>query len=410
MAVQRPALRRGGWLAAETVLMVLAVIGVVAFIYQLYQGLAVTNLTDQTPWGLYITTFIFLVGLSAGGLIVASAGEVFGVEKLKPLAPMAIWLSIVCVGLAAVSIIPDMVSPLRIWRLFTNAQLQSPLIWDVAIILFYLSISAIYLWLHVKSEAGGKDGARFQKLVHNMAFIALPAAILVHSITAWIFGLQIARSFWHSALLAPFFISSALVSGLGLMILATLLARRAKVVEIGNNLITWLGGLLAVFIVVDVFFLAAEMLTQTYPGAPEGAPAQVLLTGRLAPLFWTEVLFGILVPFVILAVRKWRQNVNLVALASILAIGGILIKRFNLVSAGYAYPFAHLPSGVRVGQSLPDVGGTHSVWVFNSGPFQLSWTYSPAPVEVAIVVGMLAAGILLFMIGLQIIPFKKHAN
>ena len=31
-----------------------------------------------------------------------------------------------------------------------------------------------------------------------MAWVALPAAILLHSITAWIFGLQISRGFWYT--------------------------------------------------------------------------------------------------------------------------------------------------------------------------------------------------------------------
>jgi hypothetical protein len=95
--------------------------------------------------GLYITVFMFLVGLSAGGLIVASSGEVFGAKHLKPLAPIAIWLSFVCVGLAALSIIPDLGEPGRVWKIFTNAQWNSPFVWDLAIILVYLVLSGVYL-------------------------------------------------------------------------------------------------------------------------------------------------------------------------------------------------------------------------------------------------------------------------
>ena len=59
-----------------------------------------------------------------------------------------------------------------------------------------------------------------------MAWIALPAAILLHSITAWIFGLQISRGFWYTSIMAPMFIASALVSGLALVILLALVLRR----------------------------------------------------------------------------------------------------------------------------------------------------------------------------------------
>ena len=66
--------------------------------------------------------------------------------------------------------------------------------------------------------------AREERVKGAMAWVALPAAILLHSITAWIFGLQISRGFWYSSIMAPMFIASALVSGLGLVILLALVA------------------------------------------------------------------------------------------------------------------------------------------------------------------------------------------
>ncbi len=407
-------LKGGGWRIAELILLVLAVVGLVAWLYQVLTGLVVTNMTDLVPWGLYIVSFMFLVGLSAGGLIVASAGEVFQVAKLKPLAPLAIWLSFICIGLAGLAVILDLGSPQRVFQLITNPQWSSPLMWDVVIISFYLLLSAFYLWVHAQAEAGGKEAAKFQVWVHNLAFVALPAAVLVHSITAWIFGLQISRSYWHSALLAPFFISSALVSGLGLFLLAILLARKVKVVEASNKLVSWLGGLLAVFILVDLFFLVAELLTRLYPAAEaEAASMQVLLTGRNAPLFWTEVVVGLLVPFVLLAFKNLRANVNLVGLAAVLAIVGIFLKRWNILTAGFAYPLDAFPDGIAVQQVLPWTrldSVAQSVWVAGTGPLQLSLAYSPTFIELAIVVGLLAAGALVWLLGLQVLPLHVKAE
>ena len=61
-------------------LALLLCLGVGAWIYQLTQGLIATGMRDVVSWGLYIFTFAFFVGLSAGGLIMASGAEVFGVE------------------------------------------------------------------------------------------------------------------------------------------------------------------------------------------------------------------------------------------------------------------------------------------------------------------------------------------
>ena len=62
------------------VLAVVGVIGVAAWIYELKHGLAATGMRDVVSWGMYIFTFAFFIGLSAGGLIMASSAEVFGIK------------------------------------------------------------------------------------------------------------------------------------------------------------------------------------------------------------------------------------------------------------------------------------------------------------------------------------------
>ena len=74
--------RLGLWLL---VLLALIGLGVGTWIYQFANGLVVTGLTNLVMWGQYILFFMFFVGLSAGGLIVASAGRLFGATIFKPI-------------------------------------------------------------------------------------------------------------------------------------------------------------------------------------------------------------------------------------------------------------------------------------------------------------------------------------
>lgn len=62
---------------------VLSVAGIGAYVFQLAGGLAVTGMSNGVSWGLYITMFMFFVGLSAGGLIVASSASVFHIKRFK---------------------------------------------------------------------------------------------------------------------------------------------------------------------------------------------------------------------------------------------------------------------------------------------------------------------------------------
>ena len=75
------------------ILAVVVAVGVGCWVYQLIFGLTVTGMNNGTSWGLYITNFMFFVGLSAGGLIVAegtpeevaAVPESFTGQYLKPL-------------------------------------------------------------------------------------------------------------------------------------------------------------------------------------------------------------------------------------------------------------------------------------------------------------------------------------
>jgi molybdopterin-containing oxidoreductase family membrane subunit len=285
--------------------------------------------------------------------------------------------------------------------------------WDLIIIVCYLILLAVYLFLYsrilTQPNSSNEKNRVFQKAVHICAYIALPVAIMVHSITAWIFGLQISRSYWYTALLAPSFIASALVSGLALLILSALLARKTKIIGFSNDLIEWLGGLLAVFISVDFFFLLSELLTRLYPGAEgESSPALLLVVGRYAPLFWIEVVAGLVLPFLLLVNKGLRNRTAVIGWASALAILGIFLKRFNLLMAGYAYPYSNLATNVRVGQFLPNE--EQSVWTSNVGSLVQSWPYSPTWVEAAIVLGLVAAGILVWLFGIQLISMQVEKN
>jgi molybdopterin-containing oxidoreductase family membrane subunit len=394
-------------------LLVLVAIGLAAWVYQFANGLVVTGLTNVVMWGQYILFFMFFVGLSAGGLIVASAGRLFGATIFKPIVRVAVLEATVAIILAATFILPDLGRPDRILNILLHANPTSPMIWDIAIVFVYMAMSLGYVWLYTRADlarsgsplalgtsTSDASAARDQRLLGRLAWLALPAAILLHSITAWIFGLQISRGFWYSAIMAPMFISSALVSGLGLVILLSLICRRVGVVRFGNELVAFLGGLLGVFIIVEAFFVFAEMLTAAYPGAPEEADAiHRLLTGPYAPIFWFEAVIGLAVPFGILVVRRLRADPRWVAAAAGIAILGIWVHRLNLLLNGLSY----LPVGMAPGVSIGDAAGAAT-------SFGVSYWYAPTVIEWLIVAGILAGGALLFTLAAMLLPLQEPAQ
>lgn len=319
------------------------VVGLGCFVYQWINGLAVTGLSNTISWGMYIISFMFLVGISAGGLIVAAGAELIGSERFSSLTRLAVLLSGAAILAAAISIMPDLGRPQMVWRMIRQPHWTSPLIWDVIIITVYLTIAAIDLYILTRPNP--TTGA-----MRKMAFVALPAAVLVHSITAWIFGLLVARPFWNTALLAPMFISSALVSGLGLLIVTAYIVDRTTEWEPDRSVFDDLGKLMVWFIAVDGFLLFAEILTTYASRIPDHLKQlNVLLVGRLAPVFWAEVAIGVVIPFAICASRL-RKRRGWVIAAGALAMLGVFAKRINIVMTSMFMPLVGLAPGIPGGR------------------------------------------------------------
>ena len=388
---------------------VLVIIGLAVWIYQLTKGLQITNMRDNVIWGLYIISFMFFVGLSAGGLIIASAGRLFHVDRFKPIVRLAVVEAAVTIFTAAILIIPDLGTPSRIFNLLIHAHWMSPMIWDITVIAIYLVLSLLYIWFYMRRDLadrgswmalGTKDTspaarARDDRLTYGLAWVALPAAVLVHSITAWVFGLQISRGFWYSAIMPPLFICSALVSGLSLVIILSLITRRYGRVDFDNGLVSYLGGLLAVFIAVEGFLVLSEVLAGRYPGVPTDAVNQ-LFSGRYAPGFAVEVIVGLVIPFILLAVASLRRRPSLVVFASVLALIGIFVHRANLIVIGLGEAPIRLSPGTPLG--IPAEDGSS---------FATSSVYFPSGTEILIVLGIVALSALLFALAVRYLPLKE---
>ena len=317
---------------------VLAVIGIVFWIIQLSGGMVQTGMRNLDSWGLYITNFMFFVGLSAGGLIISSIPKAFGMKGFGDISKIAVWTAICCTVAAIAFVIVDLGGPQRVWELFVYSNLSSPLMWDIIVLMVYLILSIILLWAMNGEEKGKVSPIALRVL----AVIALIVAVMVHTVTAWIFGLQPSHELWYTALLGPWFVSSALVCGTALVMIVVIGLRKAGRIELEQANIVKMAKLLGAFICVDLYFFACDLLTSGFPQGGGAELVKMLVSGPLAPFFWFEVL-GCIVAAVICFVPSLRKN-SLLVVAAVLAILGIFCKRVQLLVGGFQQPNISIPS------------------------------------------------------------------
>ena len=322
-------LTRFGPLYVLTAVLAAAAAGYALFIWadrQIQTGLGVTGMNQPMYWGAYIVNFVFFVGLSAGGITVSGLVHALKMDRFRAVARIAEVVAIACILMAGIFISLDVGRPDRLWHLVRYGRLQSPLIWDVIIINSYL-LMALALgyfstradivkcmralpsraWLYRLLALGYVDDSpealrRDATILRVLAFVSIPAAVLLHSVTAWIMGLTKATPGWHTALLAPVFVGSALASGLALVTIVSFISQRLFRAQVADQTLAEMGRLVLLVIPILGYFLFSEMLTVVY--AREVSPEAFfteLIEGDYAIFFWFDLLVGLVAPLIMLS-------------------------------------------------------------------------------------------------------------
>lgn len=371
---------------------VVVVAGLVLWAMQLSGGMVQTGMRNLNSWGLYITSFMFFVGLSAGGLIISSVPKAFGIAGFGGISKVAVMSSIACTVAAIGMVVVDLGQPMRLWELFAYSNLGSPLMWDILVLGTYLILSCVYLRAQVRAEAGKMSHTALRVI----SVVALVCAVLVHSVTAWIFGLQQGREMWHTALLAPWFVSSALVCGTALVICVAVALRAAGYLKWERANLVKLAKLLGAFVMVDLYFFGCDLLTEGFPAGSGLEVVAMLTTGPLAPYFWVEVI-GCAVCAVICFTPALRTN-GLLVVGSLLAIVGIFCKRVQLLVGGFQLP--------NLDYAGPLTSMQHTAWDSGLSGIYGGMVYWPTPLEFGVTLGVVALGFLIFFLGLKFLPLR----
>ena len=323
-----------------------------------------------------------------------------GVVEIKSVArepgarsKVAVFSSIACTVCAIGLVVVDMGQPFRVWELFVYSNLGSPLMWDIIVLSTYLILSCVYLWAQIQAERGKMSAVALRVI----SVIALVCAVLVHSVTAWIFGLQQGREMWHTALLAPWFVSSALVCGTALVMAIAIGLRKAGYLDLDQANIVKLAKLLGAFVLVDLYFFGCDLLTEAFPAGSGLEVVQMLIFGPLAPYFWVEVI-GCVLCAVVCLTPALRTNGLLVG-ASLLAIAAIFCKRVQLLVGGFQI--------TNLGEMTPFANSmsiTH--WEGTMADAYAGMVYWPTPLEFGVTLGVVALGFLIFFLGLKFLPLR----
>lgn len=110
---------------------VLAVFGGVGIVERVLHGHALAGYGSYIPWGMWVSAYIFFIGLSAGAFLLSSLVYVFGMHKLERIAKLALFVAIITLGMALVTIWFDLGHFERFFYVFLRPQFHSMMAWMV---------------------------------------------------------------------------------------------------------------------------------------------------------------------------------------------------------------------------------------------------------------------------------------
>ncbi len=374
--------------------------GIYAYRFQYGNGLGVTGLARPIFWGVYITNFVFFIGISHAGTLISAILRLAKAEWRRSITRSAEVITVLVLFFGVGNILMDLGRPDRMLNIIRYSQFKSPLLWDVSSITVYLTASSIYLFLPLIPDIallrdyGGKwkwfyrifalgwSGTERQhhlleKGIAFMAILVIPIAVSVHTVVSFVFAMTI-QPMWHSAIFGPYFVAGAIFSGIAALIVAMNVIRRVYHLEDYLRPVHFnnLGILLLVMTLLWFYFTFTEYLTTYYGGEPLHMTIfWSKFTGRFAPYFWGMFLFCFVIPLPLLSFKRTRTPFGTL-IASISIVIGMWLERFVIVVPTLTNP--RLPN--------QDV------------------IYSPTWVEWSVFAGCISFFILLYMVFTKVFP------
>ena len=300
---------------------------------QIANGMIVTNLNDQVSWGLYLASFVFMVGVAAAAVTVVFPAYVYKHKELHRIVVLGEMLAIAAVIMCLLFVTAHMGRPDRLWHIFPVIGIynwpNSVLTWDVLVLTGYLLLNIVggFYYLYKKYTDEPLNKAFYLPII----YIAIVWALSIHTVTAFLINTMPARPMWFHSMMPIKFITTAFAAGPSLIIIVFLLVRRFTPLKIADEAFHMLSQIVTWCLGIALFLTLSEIVTELYPSTEHSAGLKYLMFGHhglnaLVPFFWTAMALMI-GGFILLLIPKVRRNLTLLPFICVMVFVGIWIEK-----------------------------------------------------------------------------------
>ncbi|HVG94123.1 MAG TPA: Ni/Fe-hydrogenase cytochrome b subunit [Planctomycetota bacterium] len=326
--------------------------GLVLTVLRFTKGLgSVSNLSDRSPWGLWVGFDLLCgVGLAAGGFVVTGIVYIFHLERFRPIVRPTIMTAFLGYVLVTMGLLFDIGRPWNIWHplvMWNPHSVMFEVAWCVTL---YSSVLAL--------ETSGMvfEKLKWKRAAHVQHLITVPLVILgcvlstLHQSSLGTLYLIVPgklHALWYSPMLPILFWVSAVAIGFAMVIVESHLSARA------------LGRHLEMPLLQDVARIVVGILSvygvlRVYDLATRGVLPQLLAFDYEGTMCLVELVLGVALPVALLGIPRMRRNTHGLYAGALFAVLGFMVNRLNVSITGFdaAQGGRYLPSWAEAAISL----------------------------------------------------------
>jgi len=316
-------------------------------------------------WSILIAVYPYITGLVAGAFTVSSLYQVFGFQRLKPVAHMALLTSLSFMIFVPTPLLLHLGHPERAFNATITPHLTSAMAMFGFFASFYVALLIVEGWFanrpYIVEQAQKRTGllGKFysvltlgsydvsahalrydKKWIFALAVIGIPGAHGLHGYVGFMYGSVKAREWWSSDLMAVIFLFSAIISGVSLLAVLYVATCKMRKTPVDLACLKGLAYTIWAFIMVALLLEGLEFANMVYKNREGMDMIMQYVTGPLlVPYFILQFAIGAITPFLWLSYMIWRGTTGKalivgVTVCACLVLFSVFMMRWNVVIGG----------------------------------------------------------------------------
>jgi len=387
-----------GWLLAFLFSVGVLLLGSIALVATLWEGIGMWGLNKTVGWAWDITNFVWWVGIGHAGTLISAVLLLFRQKWRMAINRAAEAMTIFAVICAAMFPVIHMGRPWlgAYWALpLPNTfgslwvNFNSPLLWDVFAISTYFSVSLVFWYIGlipdfatIRDRASGirktiygalsfgwdgaaKTWSRYESVALILAGLATPLVLSVHTIVSFDFATSVIPG-WHTTIFPPYFVAGAIFSGFAMVL--TLMIVTRKVFHLEDYITIGHIELMNIVIIITGSIVGIAYITEFFMAWYSGVAAEqyAFMNRMFGPYwwaYWSMMTCNVISPQ-LFWFKKIRTSIAATFLLSLVVNIGMWFERFVIIVTSLHRDY--LPSSwAMFYPTISDVG----VYLFTFGLF-----------------------------------------